>query len=188
MEKDLKERFSIILSSESRGIGWKNGSDFDCGLCMLSRNQRKERLEKIRKMQKFLFCCLDEIDEEIFLVSHMGFKWNDWSPWFTDFLNPKRLGKNIFYRDILNEANRKNIKLITEHFINYKENKVLAEKFFRGNTEYIAEVCFCVPGLDFAIMPSHSIEFVLYSSGKGRYYKAFVNRLLGCSTELELMW
>ncbi|MCD8089999.1 MAG: hypothetical protein LUD81_05150 [Clostridiales bacterium] len=176
------------MSAKSEGIGWKSGSDFDCGLCCLSSVQRRERLVKLRLMEKYLFSLLDEMSEDVFLVSHMDFKWEDWSPWFTDFVNRGRLKKNIFYREIINEANKRGIKLMTTRVIDYKENRTLAEKFFRGNAEYISNVCFCIPEHNFAVIPSHTMEFVLYCNDKNEYYRDFVKKLLSCLGELKPAW
>lgn len=188
MNKYLFENFKTILSSNSEGIAWKRGSEFDCGLQALSRLQRRERLTKIRLLHNCVFSNLNMLEEDIYMVSKLEIcsEWTGWQEWFDDFIYGKRMKKNVFYREIIKEANKKNIKLLTQHVINYKNNKELADKFFRGNMEYITKVCFCVPELDFAVQPTHSIQLLLYSKNKGNHYVNFIENLLCYSNELKL--
>ncbi len=183
----LFESFKDILSSESEGISFKEGSDFDCGLKTLSSLQRKERLAKIRLLHDCVFSNLDKLEEEIYMVSKLEIcsEWNGWQEWFEDFIYAKRMKKNVFYREIIAEANKRNIQLLTRHVISYKENKALADKFFRGNMEYITKVCFCVPKLDLVVQPTHSVQLLLYSKNKDSRFVNFRESLLSCSDELK---
>ncbi|MCD8089998.1 MAG: hypothetical protein LUD81_05145 [Clostridiales bacterium] len=187
-EDELRELLKPVLSVGAYGeedyIYWKQGSNFDCSLFLLSSVQKRERLSKIRLLQKSLFCCLDEACEDVFIVSQFCpfEEWTDYySGWFDDCYQIK---KNVFYKEAVKEANLSNIKLITTRVIDYNKNKILGEKLFRTNMEYLSHVCFCVPALGLAVQPTHHIELRLFGKNKGSQYKDFTKRLLSFSDNL----
>lgn len=148
--------------------------DFDKGIYSLKLKEKKERLKRISLLKNIFFRQLDEMNEQIYISPYFDVS-DEYYYWFHEW---KNINKNFHYREIINEANNKNIYLKQKKIIDYNSYKDLAIKFFKGNVNYISKSCYIVPKLNMAFMPTHSVDLLIYGDKGSQQYMNIVKNIL----------
>lgn len=182
-ESNLLNNCTDILSHLVAGIYW-NSYNFDIGKKFLGKNSKILRAKKSILLGEYLFDWFENFSCDLYIVP--SFYWENgivkWSQsiWFSDWKFSK---SNVFYREIISEANRCKVNLRETHFLNYKKYGKLAQKLCRGNMEQISDVSFSCPKMNFAIRPTYDIQLMLYGNNTKKI-EGYIKSLLNYSSEL----
>ncbi|MCC8015256.1 MAG: hypothetical protein LIO87_08670, partial [Eubacterium sp.] len=170
-------------SHPAAGIYW-NDCNLDIGKIYLSKKGKILRTKKVILLSEYLFELLKNFSEDLYIIPSFyienGTVKRSQSNWFSGWQFSK---SNVFYREILEEANRCKVNLKETHCLSFSEYGLLAQRLCRGNTEQISDVTFCCPNKNFALRPTYDVQLILYGSNK-ETIEALTKFFLNCSSEL----